>query len=114
MSSGYYDAYYKKAQAVRTLVRREFDEIFKKYDAIVGPTSPIFAPKIGEFDNPLAFYLADVYMIQANLAGLCAISVPCGFGEIDGVWLPAGLHIMAKQFNEETMFKIAHAYEQYH
>ncbi len=112
LSAGYYDAYYKKAQQVRTLIRREFDNIFSKYDVIVGPTAPTLAPKIGEFDNPLAFYLADAYMIQANLAGICAISVPCGFGEIDGVKLPSGLHIMAKQFDEATMFKVAHTYEQ--
>lgn len=111
LSAGYYDAYYKKAQQVRTLIRQEFDTMFSKYDVIVGPTAPCLAPKIGEFDNPLAFYLADAYMIQANLGGICAISVPCGFGEINGVKLPSGLHIMAKQFDEATMFKVAHAYE---
>ena len=112
LSAGYYDAYYKKAQQVRTLIRKEFDAMFSKYDVIVGPTAPVLAPKIGEFDNPLAFYLADAYMIQANLAGICAISVPCGFGEIDGMKLPSGLHIMAKQFDEMMMLRVAHAYEQ--
>ena len=113
LSAGYYDAYYKKAQQVRTLICRDFDRVFKDYDVIVGPTSPVMAPKVGEFKDPLQFYLADVYTVQANLAGLCGISVPCGFGTIEGVKLPIGLQIMANRFQEEIMFKVAHAYEQY-
>ena len=111
LSAGYYDAYYKKAQQVRTLICRDFDRVFKDHDVIVGPTSPVMAPKIGEFKDPLQFYMADVYTVQANLAGLCGISVPCGFGEVDGVQLPIGLQIMANRFQEEKIFKIAHAYE---
>ncbi len=115
LSAGYYDAYYKQASKVRTLIRQEFDSIFEKYDVIVGPTSSRFAPKLGEFDNPLDFYLADSYMVPVNLAGLPAISVPCGFGipsDGDGVKLPAGLHIIGKQFDESTIFRVAHAFEQ--
>ena len=111
LSAGYYDAYYKKAQSVRTLIRRDFDAIFKDHDVIVGPTSPIMAPKIGEYKNPLQFYLADIFTVQANLAGLCAISVPCGFGIIDNVKLPIGLQIIANRFEEEKLFQISHAYE---
>ena len=114
LSAGYYDAYYKKAQQVRTLIRQDFDRIFKNYDVIVGPASATMAPKVGEFDNPLAFYLADIYMIQANLAGLCAISVPCGFGTIDGVKLPIGLQIIGNRFQEETILKVAYIYESNH
>lgn len=114
LSAGYYDAYYKKAQAVRTLICRDFDRVFKDHDVIVGPTAPCMAPKVGEFKDPLQFYLADVYTVQANLAGLCAISVPCGFGALDGVQLPIGLQIMANRFEEEKLFQIAHAYEQHH
>ncbi len=113
LSAGYYDAYYKKAQQVRTLICRDFDRIFKDHDVIVGPTAPCMAPKVGEFKDPLQFYLADVYTVQANLAGLCGISVPCGFGDVDGVKLPIGLQIMANKFEEETMFQVAHAYEQH-
>ena len=114
LSAGYYDAYYKKAQQVRTLICRDFDRIFKDHDVIVGPTAPCMAPKVGEFKDPLQFYLADVYTVQANLAGLCGISVPCGFGELDGVKLPIGLQIIANRFEEETLFQTAHAYEQSH
>ena len=111
LSAGYYDAYYLKAQKVRTLIKRDFEKIFKDYDVIVGPTSATMAPKIGEFDNPLAFYLADVYMVQVNLAGLPAISIPCGFGELEGKKLPIGLHIIGKHFDEGTLFRVAHAFE---
>ena len=112
LSAGHYDAYYKKAQQVRTLIRRDFDKIFQEHDLIVGPTSPVMAPKVGEFDNPLAFYLADVYTVQVNLAGLPAISVPCGFGELDGVKLPIGLQMIANHFEESKLLQVAHAFEQ--
>ncbi len=111
LSAGYYDAYYKKAQQVRTLICRDFDRVFKDHDVIVGPTSPVMAPKLGEFKDPLQFYLADVFTVQANLAGLCGISVPCGFGEIDGVKLPIGLQIMGNKFEEAKILQVAHAYE---
>lgn len=111
LSAGYYDAFYKKAQQVRTLIRRDFDRIFQDHDVIVGPAAPVMAPKLGEFDNPLAFYMADVYTVQVNLAGIPAISVPCGFGTVDGVSLPIGLQIIADKFQEEKLFQVAHAYE---
>jgi len=109
LSAGYYDAYYLKAQKVRTLIRREFDQAFEKYDALVTPTSPTVPFKIGEkVDDPLQMYLSDVCTLPVNIAGLPAISVPAGFA--DG--LPIGLQIIGKPFAEETILKIAHAYEQ--
>ena len=109
LSSGYYDAYYLKAAKVRTLIREEFSNAFKKIDCIVGPTAPTTAFKIGEkIDNPLAMYLADILTVSANLAGIPAISLPCGF--IKGV--PVGLQIMANYWQEETIFQVAYAYEQ--
>ena len=109
LSAGYYDAYYLKAQKVRTLIRREFDQAFTKYDALITPTSPTVPFKIGEkMDDPLQMYLSDVCTIPVNIAGLPAISIPTGFA--DG--LPIGLQIIGKPFAEETILKIAHAYEQ--
>ena len=112
LSSGYYDAYYLKAQKVRTLIKEAFDSIFNKFDIIVGPTTATMAPKLGELDDPLSVYLADIYMTQVNLAGLPAISVPFGHGDIDGSKLPIGIHIISKHFDERTMFKAAYALEQ--
>lgn len=110
LSSGYYDAYYLRGQKVRTLIKNDFDTVFKEFDAIITPTSPTTAFKIGEkVDNPLAMYLSDVYTISSNLSGVPAISVPCGFSKAG---LPIGLQIMTKPFNEEMMFRIAHTYEQ--
>jgi len=109
LSAGYYDAYYLKAQKVRTLIRREFDEAFEKYDALVTPTSPTVPFKIGEkLDDPLQMYLSDVFTIPINIAGLPAITIPAGFG--DG--LPIGMQLIGKPFSEETLLKIAYAYEQ--
>ncbi len=109
LSSGYYDAYYLKAQKVRTLIRQEFDQAFTKFDALVTPTSPTVPFKIGEkVDDPLQMYLSDVCTLPINIAGLPAISIPAGFA--DG--LPIGLQIIAKPFAEETLLKIAYAYEQ--
>ena len=109
LSAGYYDAYYLKAQKVRTLIRREFDQAFEKYDALVTPTSPTVPFKIGEkVDDPLQMYLSDVCTLPINIAGVPAISIPAGFG--DG--LPIGMQIIAKPFGEETILKIAYAYEQ--
>ena len=109
LSSGYYDAYYLRAQKVRTLIKRDFDEVFKDLDCIITPTSPTAAFKIGEkTDDPLKMYLSDIYTISANLAGIPAISIPCGFNQ-EG--LPIGLQIMAKPFDEETLFSVAFAYE---
>ena len=109
LSSGYYDAYYKKAQKVRTLIKQDFDRVFEKYDVIIGPTTPTPAFKVGEkIADPLTIYMEDYCTIPANLAGLPAISVPCGF--VDG--LPVGLQIIGKAFDEPTVLRVAHAYEQ--
>ncbi|MFC1984006.1 Asp-tRNA(Asn)/Glu-tRNA(Gln) amidotransferase subunit GatA [Chloroflexota bacterium] len=109
LSAGYYDAYYLKAQKVRTLIRREFDQAFEKFDALVTPTSPTVPFKIGEkVDDPLQMYLSDVCTLPINIAGLPAISIPAGFA--DG--LPIGMQIIARPFAEETILKIAYAYEQ--
>ncbi|MFC1967225.1 Asp-tRNA(Asn)/Glu-tRNA(Gln) amidotransferase subunit GatA [Chloroflexota bacterium] len=109
LSAGYYDAYYVKAQKVRTLIRREFDSAFEKYDALVTPTSPTVPFKIGEkTDDPVQMYLSDVCTLPINIAGVPAISIPAGFAE----GLPVGMQIIGKPFAEETILKIAHAYEQ--
>ncbi|CAH0346614.1 Asp-tRNA(Asn)/Glu-tRNA(Gln) amidotransferase subunit GatA [Bacillus sp. CECT 9360] len=109
LSSGYYDAYYKKAQKARTLIKKDFDDVFQKYDVIVGPTTPTPAFKIGEKTNdPLTMYANDILTIPVNLAGVPAISVPCGFA--DG--LPLGLQIIGKHFDESTIYRTAHAFEQ--
>ncbi len=110
LSSGYYDAYYKKAQQVRTLIRRDFEKAFEEVDAIVTPTAPNPAFKIGEkSDDPLQMYLADIFTISVNLAGVPGISVPCGFTSQN---LPVGLQIIGRHFDEEAVLKIAYAYEQ--
>jgi aspartyl-tRNA(Asn)/glutamyl-tRNA(Gln) amidotransferase subunit A len=114
LSAGYYDAYYLKAQKVRTLIRREFDEAFERCDILVTPVSPTPAFKIGEkMDDPLQMYLSDVCTIPVNIAGLPGISVPCGFTTADdGSRLPIGVQILAKPFDEATLFRAAYAYEQ--
>jgi aspartyl-tRNA(Asn)/glutamyl-tRNA(Gln) amidotransferase subunit A len=113
LSSGYYDAYYLRAQRARTLIRNDFTEAFSKVDVIISPTSPAPAHKLGELkDNPLAAYLEDVFTIPVNLAGLPGISVPCGDVEVDGVKLPVGLQIIGKPLDEVTVLRAAHAYEQ--
>ena len=109
LSAGYYDAYYLKAQKVRTLIRREFDRAFEKYDVLVTPTSPSVPFRIGEkVDDPLQMYLSDVCTLPINIAGLPGMSLPAGFA--DG--LPIGMQIIGKPFGEETMLKVAYAYEQ--
>ncbi len=113
LSSGYHDAYYLRAQKVRTLIRTDFTAAFEKVDAIICPTSPTPAFRIGEkSDDPLQMYLADIFTIAANLAGICGISLPCGFAETDGVRLPVGLQFLGKALDEPTLLGIAHAYEQ--
>ena len=110
LSSGYYDAYYKKAQQVRTLVMKEFNKAFEKYDVIVTPTSPTTAFKLGEKStNPMEMYLADICTVSVNIAGLPGMSIPCG---IDSNGLPIGMQIIGKKFDEETIIKTAYAYEQ--
>ena len=108
LSSGYYDAYYKRAQQVRTLIRRDFDEVFAEVDVIVSPTTPTTAFRFGErMNDPLAMYVSDICTIPANLAGLPAVSVPCGLA--DG--LPVGLQFIGRMFDEPTLLRAAHAYE---
>jgi aspartyl-tRNA(Asn)/glutamyl-tRNA(Gln) amidotransferase subunit A len=110
LSAGYYDAYYLKTQKVRTLLARDFEEAFKKVDAIVTPTTPTAAFKLGEkVGDPLAMYLADVYTVTANLAGIPGISIPCGETKEK---LPIGLQILGKHFDEGTILRVAHGYEQ--
>jgi aspartyl-tRNA(Asn)/glutamyl-tRNA(Gln) amidotransferase subunit A len=109
LSAGYYDAYYKRAQQVRTLIRREFDKAFEQYDVLLTPTAPTTAFKIGEKSNdPLAMKLADACTLPINLAGIPGMSIPCGFSN----GLPVGLQILAKPFDEETIFRTAYTYEQ--
>jgi aspartyl-tRNA(Asn)/glutamyl-tRNA(Gln) amidotransferase subunit A len=110
LSAGYYDAYYLKAQQVRTLIRRDYEHAFEQVDVVAMPTSPTPAFRIGErVSDPLQMYLADVFTVSANLAGLPAVSVPCGF---TGTGLPIGLQLTGRMFDEVTMLRVAHAYEQ--
>jgi aspartyl-tRNA(Asn)/glutamyl-tRNA(Gln) amidotransferase subunit A len=109
LSSGYYDAYYLKAQKVRNLIKKDFDQAFKKCDIIVNPTSPEVAwPKGLKTKSPLLMYLSDLFTIPANLAGIPAISIPCGYNDAG---LPIGLQFMARHFDEQTLLRVAHAYE---
>jgi aspartyl-tRNA(Asn)/glutamyl-tRNA(Gln) amidotransferase subunit A len=113
LSSGYYDAYYLRAQKVRELIRQDFAKVFERVDAIVSPTSPVPAFRLGERTaDPLAMYLADIFTNTGNLAGICGISVPCGFAKIDNVQLPVGFQLLGKALDEARIFQIAHAYEQ--
>ena len=110
LSSGYYDAYYLRGQKVRTLIKNDLDEAFKGCDVIVTPTSPTLAFKVGEkVTDPLSMYLSDIYTIPANLAGIPAISIPCGFSKSG---LPIGLQLMGKAFDEEMLLRVSYAYEQ--
>ena len=109
LSSGYYDAYYLKAQKVRTLLARDFEEAFRQVDAIVTPTTPTPAFKLGEkTDDPLAMYLADIYTVVGDLVGVPGISVPCGQTKSG---LPIGLQVLGKHFDESTVIRLAHAVE---
>lgn len=110
LSSGYYDAYYLKAQKVRTLIKQDFDQVFADYDVILGPTAPTPAFKIGaQVGDPLTMYLNDILTIPVSLAGIPAISVPCGFSDD----LPVGLQIIGKGLDESTVLRVAHAFEQH-
>jgi aspartyl-tRNA(Asn)/glutamyl-tRNA(Gln) amidotransferase subunit A len=110
LSAGYYDAYYKKGQQVRTLIKRDFDLAFKDVDVILTPTAPTPAFKLGEKTaDPLQMYLSDIFTISVNLAGIPGISIPCGF---TGAGLPVGLQILGRHFDEETVLRAAYAYEQ--
>jgi aspartyl-tRNA(Asn)/glutamyl-tRNA(Gln) amidotransferase subunit A len=113
LSSGYYDAYYLRAQKVRESIRQDFAKAFEKVDALISPTSPVPAFKLGERTaDPLQMYLADIFTIAANLAGICGISLPCGFAEVNGDRLPIGLQLLGKPLDEARILQIAHAYEQ--
>jgi aspartyl-tRNA(Asn)/glutamyl-tRNA(Gln) amidotransferase subunit A len=109
LSAGYYDAFYLKAQKVRTLIKRDFDQAFERFDVLAAPTSPTTAFKIGEKANdPLAMYLSDVCTLPVNVAGLPGISLPCGF---DSRGLPVGLQLIGKAFDEATLLRAAYTYE---
>jgi aspartyl-tRNA(Asn)/glutamyl-tRNA(Gln) amidotransferase subunit A len=110
LSAGYYDAYYLRAQKVRTLIRRDFEEVFKNFDVVLTPVSPTPAWKLGEkLEDPLKMYLSDIFTINVNLAGLPGMSLPCGFTK-NG--LPIGMQLIGKHFEEEKIFRVAYAYEQ--
>jgi aspartyl-tRNA(Asn)/glutamyl-tRNA(Gln) amidotransferase subunit A len=112
LSSGYYDAYYRKAQTVRTLVRKDFEEAFRECDVLLTPVAPSAAFRIGEMvDDPLQMYLSDAFTIPVNLAGIPGLSLPCGF---TAHGLPIGLQVLARPLGEETIFRVAYAYEQSH
>lgn len=109
LSAGYYDQYYVKAQKVRALIKKQFSDVFNKVDCLVAPVAPTVAFKLGEkIEDPLKMYLSDILTVPANIGDICGISVPCGFDQ----GLPIGLQIMAKPFDEETVFKVAISYEQ--
>ena len=111
LSAGYYDAYYLKAQQVRTLIVRDYDDAFARVDVVAMPTSPVPAFRLGErVADPLQMYLADVFTVSANLAGLPAVSVPCGFTSSR---LPIGLQLTGRRFDEATMLRVADAYERH-
>ncbi|HEY7268776.1 MAG TPA: Asp-tRNA(Asn)/Glu-tRNA(Gln) amidotransferase subunit GatA [Dehalococcoidia bacterium] len=113
LSAGYYDAYYLKAQKVRTLIRREFDAAFQQYDVLLTPVTPTPAFKLGEkVDDPVSMYLSDIFTLPVNIAGLPGASIPAGFVEVEGKRLPVGLQVLAKPFDETTLLRVAHAYEQ--
>jgi aspartyl-tRNA(Asn)/glutamyl-tRNA(Gln) amidotransferase subunit A len=110
LSAGYYDAYYLKAQKVRSLLARDFDAAFAQVDAVVAPTAPTAAFRLGEkVDDPVSMYLADIYTVTVNLVGVPGISVPCG-ATADG--RPIGLQLITRHFDEATLLRLAHAYEQ--
>ena len=109
LSSGYYDAYYLKALKVRTLIKRDFDALFEKYDCILSPTAPTPAFCPGEKSDPMSMYLTDIYTVPVNIAGLTAVSLPCG---LSTGGLPIGVQLIAKPLDENTMLRAAYALEQ--
>jgi aspartyl-tRNA(Asn)/glutamyl-tRNA(Gln) amidotransferase subunit A len=112
LSAGYYDAYYVKAQQVRTLILRDYDQAFERADVVAMPTSPTPPFKLGErTSDPLQMYLADIFTVSANLAGLPAVSVPCGFTSSTSGRLPVGLQLTGRRFDEATLLRMADAYE---
>src|SRR5690606_22117754 len=111
LSAGYYDAYYKRALKVRRLIKQELDAAFEQCDALIGPTAPTPAFDLGAKPDPLTMYLSDIYTVSANIAGICGISIPCGFAPADDGQLPIGLHLQCKAFDEPTLFRIARMFE---
>jgi aspartyl-tRNA(Asn)/glutamyl-tRNA(Gln) amidotransferase subunit A len=112
LSAGYYDAYYLKAQKVRTLLRQDFEKAFEKVDVIVTPTTPQTAFTMGEnMDDPVSMYLADVFTVSANLAGLPGLSLPCGFSKAG---MPMGMQVLGRPWDESTVLKVGRAYERGH
>jgi aspartyl-tRNA(Asn)/glutamyl-tRNA(Gln) amidotransferase subunit A len=111
LSAGYYDAYYLRALRVRRLIKREFDEAFQRCHALVGPTSPVAAFEVGARGDPMSMYLCDVYTVNANIAGLCGISIPAGFTGGPPAPLPIGMQILCRPFDEATMFRVAHMFQ---
>ena len=110
LSSGYYDAYYKKAQKVRTVINNAYNELFKKYDILLTPVSPTTAFKFGEkSDNPIEMYMADICTVPVNIGGVPGISVPSG---LDSKGLPISIQLIGKAFDEETILRAAYTYEQ--
>jgi aspartyl-tRNA(Asn)/glutamyl-tRNA(Gln) amidotransferase subunit A len=113
LAAGYYDAFYVKAQKVRTLIKQDFDTAFETVDAILAPTSPTVAFSIGDrVEDPMSMYLADIFTIPANMAGLPGIAIPCGFAEDAATAMPVSLQVLGPAFGEEITLRIAHAYEQ--
>ena len=111
LSSGYYDAYYLKALKTKSLIKEEFQKIFEKYDIILGPVAPTTAPRIGEsLEDPLKMYLSDIYTVAVNLAGLPAMSVPCGY---DSKGLPIGVQLIGNYFEENKIIRAGFTYEEY-
>jgi aspartyl-tRNA(Asn)/glutamyl-tRNA(Gln) amidotransferase subunit A len=111
LSAGYDEAYYKRALQVRRLIKQDFDRVFNSCHALIGPTTSTVAFPIGEKADPLSMYLCDAYTVGANIAGTCALSIPCGWAQRDGYRLPIGLHIQCQAFDEMTMFRVARMYE---
>jgi len=110
LSAGYYEAYYRKASQVRTLMRKDFEDAFRQVDVIVAPTAPTPAFRIGEkTEDPLQMYLSDIFTIPVNIAGIPGISIPCGFSREN---LPIGLQMMGKHFDEGMLLRVAYAFEQ--
>jgi aspartyl-tRNA(Asn)/glutamyl-tRNA(Gln) amidotransferase subunit A len=113
LSAGYYDAYYRRAQQVRTLIRRDFEAVFQQVDLLAAPTSPTVAFKIGQkLDDPVTMYLSDVCTLTINLAGVPGLVVPCGFSPAeDGTAMPVGLQLIGKPFDEATLLRVGDAYQ---
>jgi aspartyl-tRNA(Asn)/glutamyl-tRNA(Gln) amidotransferase subunit A len=111
LSSGYYDAYYNNALKARRLICQEYQTAFEVCDVIAGPTTPSVAFKIGEKADPLSMYLCDIYTANTNIAGICGISIPCGFSVVDGKQLPIGLHLQGSWYNDATLLRAAQMFQ---